>query len=92
MSGTTELERFERANAYEHELFDEKKTQVEMTLEYLEKYGEITPLEALTAYGCFRLGARIADLRADGHNIVTEINKGKKNYAIYRLEGNDGKQ
>ena len=57
-----------------------------MALEYVQKFDSITPLEALTAFGCLRLSARIADLRADGHNITTEIHKGKKNYAIYRLE------
>lgn len=82
----TESERFERATIFEAQNFDENKTQNEMVLEYLEKFGEITPLEALSAIGCFRLAARIADLRADGHKITTEINKGKKNYSIYRLE------
>lgn len=61
-------------------------TQCEFLLQYLQKFDSITPLEALTAFGCLRLSARIADLRADGHNISTEIHKGKKNYAIYTLE------
>lgn len=63
-------------------------TQCEFLLQYLQKFDSITPLEALTAFGCLRLSARIADLRADGYVITTEIHKGKKNYAIYRLEEN----
>jgi len=33
----------------------------------------ITPLEALNRYGCFRLGARIYELRNRGHKIKTEM-------------------
>ena len=88
---STTIERWERADIFEHECFSEKKSQAEMILEYLRKFGEITPLEALSAIGCFRLSARIADLRADGYNITTTIAKGKKQYATYKLEeGNNG--
>lgn len=61
-------------------------TQCEFLLQYLQRFDSITPLEALTAFGCLRLSARAADLRADGYVITTEIHKGKKNYAIYRME------
>lgn len=88
-STVTEKERFDRSVEFEHQCFDEKKTQTEMTLEYLKRFGSITPLEALSAFGCFRLSARISDLRADGYEISTELNKGKKNFAIYRLEKTD---
>ena len=83
---STTIDRWERAEIFEHECFSEKKSQAEMILEYLRKFGEITPLEALSAIGCFRLSARIADLRADGYNITTTIAKGKKQYATYKLE------
>jgi hypothetical protein len=33
----------------------------------------ITQLEALTQFGCFRLAARIADLRDESFNIVTDM-------------------
>jgi hypothetical protein len=33
----------------------------------------ITQLEALTQFGCFRLAARIADLRDKGLNVVTDM-------------------
>lgn len=89
-NGVTDMEeqalRNTRARYFRQEYFDANKTQCEMALEYVQKFDSITPLEALTAFGCLRLSARIADLRADGHNITTEIHKGRKNYAIYRLE------
>lgn len=50
---------------------------------------EITPMDALNMFGCFRLGARIADLRDEGYDIKTRIAKTDKRYAIYRLEACD---
>ena len=32
----------------------------------------ITPIQALYSFGCFRLAARIAEIRAMGHEITTE--------------------
>ena len=80
------------AKYYRQEYFDENRTQREMALEYLEKFDSITPMEALTAFGCFRLSARISELREDGYVITTEIHKGKKNYAVYSLKGEDDVQ
>ena len=65
--------------------YDENKTQDEMCLEYLYRYGYITPWNALIAFKCFRLSAVIFRLRADGHNIRTDINDSGKRYAIYTL-------
>jgi hypothetical protein len=33
----------------------------------------ITQLDALKMFGCFRLSARIANLREEGYDIVTEM-------------------
>lgn len=33
----------------------------------------ITQLEALNQFGCFRLAARIADLRDESFNVVTDM-------------------
>ena len=46
----------------------------------------ITALEALDRYQCFRLAARINDLRMQGHTIHTEwtIRNGKR-FATYHL-------
>ena len=42
-----------------------------MVLEHLMRFGSIEPLTALREYGCYRLGAIISLLRADGHDITT---------------------
>lgn len=49
-----------------------KNTQKTMILEHLKRFGSIEPLTALREYGCLRLAARIADLKAEGYNINTE--------------------
>jgi biotin operon repressor len=36
------------------------------------KRGPISAIEALNNYGCFRLAARIKDLRAQGYDIETK--------------------
>lgn len=36
------------------------------------KRGPISAIEALNSYGCFRLAARIKDLRAQGYDIETK--------------------
>jgi hypothetical protein len=33
----------------------------------------ITPMEALNMFGCFRLSARIANLREEGLEVVTDM-------------------
>lgn len=45
------------------------------TLELLRRRGKagVTPLDALTAVGTFRLGARIFELKADGYDIETKL-------------------
>ena len=45
------------------------KTQEQAILAHLEQGLAITPLEALAKYGCFRLGARVWDLRMKGWDI-----------------------
>ena len=49
---------------------------------HLEKGKSLTAIQALNKYGCFRLAARIADLRNDGMNIKTTIVKLKNNKHI----------
>lgn len=50
----------------------EKVSQKTLLLDYLRQYGSIEPLTALRELGIYRLSARIADLREDGANIMTE--------------------
>lgn len=45
------------------------KTQKENILTHLEKGYMITAMDALTFFGCFRLAARIKNLRDAGHDI-----------------------
>ena len=60
-------------------------SQEQDILKHLRK-GPITPLEALTKYGCLRLAARIKDLKDFGHVIATQIvYQGGKKYAKYAL-------
>jgi|TARA_A100001518_G_C1203639_1_gene46775 hypothetical protein len=55
-------------------------------LGYLQSRGSITAIEALQEFGCFRLAARINDLRAKKHNIETYVAKENgKRFAVYRL-------
>ena len=65
------------------------KSQKQLILEYLRKHGSITADEAQSyCKRCHRLAARIAELRADGHNIITDTKDSDGNtvnYAIYRL-------
>ena len=58
-------------------------------LRYLQAGYALTPREALDLFGCFRLGARIADLKAKGHAINSELVTvdGGKRVAKYTLEG-----
>lgn len=61
-------------------------SQKEKILRHMQEYGEITPMDALTNYGCFRLGARIYDLQRDGHIIEHSISSiGNKRFAVYKL-------
>ena len=47
-------------------------SQTHMIAAHLISGRAITPMEALSVYGCFRLAARIKDLRDDGYDILTE--------------------
>jgi Helix-turn-helix domain len=61
-------------------------SQEKQILSHLRRYGSIEPLTALDKYGCFRLAARINDLRYHGYQIDTEmVEKGNKRIARYRL-------
>ena len=71
---------------------EQTTTQKQFILQHLQKFGSIEPLTALREYGCLRLAARIADLKKDGVNIITEtkqsissITGNPVRYAEYRL-------
>jgi len=51
----------------------ESKSQTDRILEYMLTGKSITPLEALNMFGCLRLGARIADIKAKGYLVYSEF-------------------
>jgi hypothetical protein len=61
-------------------------SQCEQILKYLKTGKAITPLEALEKFGCFRLAARIDELRKRGYSINThKLKVGKKLVGSYRM-------
>ena len=63
-------------------------SQNKQILNYLLSGKKLTPLTALNKFGCFRLSARILDLRKEGHNITTEnVTSKGKTFAEYSLQG-----
>ena len=63
------------------------KTQKQKVLIHLQEGKGITPLEALTKFGAFRLSAIIFDLKKDGYDIQTDmIKNGGKHYANYSIK------
>jgi hypothetical protein len=62
-------------------------TQANAILKHMQDGNGITPMDALELCGCFRLSARIADLKKRGYEIITEKVKvaGGKYVARYHL-------
>jgi hypothetical protein len=61
-------------------------TQTQKILNYLNTGKRLTAIEALKKFGCFRLAARIADLRNQGHTIWTDyVTVNNKTFAAYKL-------
>ena len=67
-------------------------SQCDMILRYMQENGSITQMEAAQEFGCWRLAARIADLRRAGHAIKSDMVSQKNRYgkpisfARYSLE------
>lgn len=55
-------------------------TQTERILDYLTKYKSITQLEAVRDLGCYRLSARIADLKKEGYTFETDTVTAKNRF------------
>lgn len=72
---------------------DAISTQCAQIRAHLQSGKSITQAEAIADYGCYRLGARIYDLRREGLDIETDsgetVNRfGKRvRFAVYRLGG-----
>jgi hypothetical protein len=64
------------------------ESQNKRILNYLKRGHRMTPMDALELFGCFRLAARVYDLRQEGHNIskqIIELSNGV-NVAEYSLD------
>jgi len=57
-------------------------SQEKQILNYLKEGKTLTPIDALNKFDCFRLGARIWDLKKKGF-IIEDI--GEKNFSEYKL-------
>jgi len=60
-------------------------SQNDQILRHLKRYKRITPMQALGNYGCYRLAARILNLREAGYRIETEHRRlpNGKRHAVY---------
>lgn len=66
----------------------DKIPQHRRILGYLRMHGSITPIQAIRVFNCYRLGARIWELRQDGHRIRSRLIKSRndKHFCQYILE------
>lgn len=61
-------------------------SQESKILAYLKAGNSITPMVALQKFGCFRLGARIHDLKQSGYAInCRRVKRNGKTFACYSL-------
>lgn len=69
------------------DLLSPRKSQTQLIYEHLQTGKSLTPLEALRLFGCFRLGARIWELKEQGIKIDTSFKKvgTNKSVAEYKL-------
>jgi len=61
------------------------KSQTDRILSYLISGKPLTAMQALDKFGCFRLAARIDNLRKEWPIITEMKTKGGKRVAVYRL-------
>lgn len=72
-----------------------KSTQNDRILSYIEMFGSINPIQALSDLGVMRLASRIADLKRMGYPIRKMMAKSKNRYgetvcyAEYTMEDNN---
>lgn len=75
-----------------------KPNQNERIIKYMQEFGSITQLEALTDLGVMRLASRISDLRTKGFSIRSTQETVSNRYGEkcrikrYSLEVYDGKE
>ena len=54
--------------------------QTDRILDYMNRFGSITPVEAMADLGVMRLAARISDIENMGYRVVHRMEKGKNRY------------
>ena len=62
-----------------------RETQTKKIKAHLLSGKGITPIHALNEFGCFRLAARICELRKTMNIKTTFVNDGNKTFARYTL-------
>lgn len=55
-------------------------SQVDRVQDYMKTHGSITQAEAIEAFGCYRLGARIADLKERGVKVGRIMEEGQNRF------------
>jgi len=70
----------------------EQITQTKRVLDYMIEHGSISQQEAIREFNCYRLAAKIFDLRKEGYVIITEKKPFRNEYcngyyAEYKLAG-----
>jgi len=67
-------------------------TQTDAIRSHLLSGNSLTPIDALQQFGCFRLAARIDELRKEGLDIETiKERRNGKSYARYQLRERQGR-
>lgn len=70
-------------------------TQCEQIIDYLHKFGSITPMEAFADLGITKLATRVSEMRKDGREFKIETVKSTNRfgktvrYAKYSLKENE---
>ena len=62
-------------------------SQCNQIISYMREHKSITAMEAVKEFNCYRLAARISDIRGRGYRVLTKMEKTKdgKFYARYIL-------
>jgi hypothetical protein len=76
---------------------EHRPTQNQRIIDYINRYGSITPLEAMRDLGIYRLASRISDLKSRGYAVTSRFvpvatrDGGKtriKEYSLQEVNGN----
>lgn len=65
-----------------------KQSQTDQIIDFMLAGNKITAIIALNLFQCFRLAARIADIKKRGYDVMTtfETTENGKRYAVYTIE------